>query len=245
MSTEIVVGDVDSDPNNNAPSFLVDANPLTGNISDVSAGNFIQMIEGLADGKQFTITSVQIDNNRYKVAENLFSEGVRSGDRYRIVDSFFVLYDDVNDVDRIRLDPERADSALLQRDIWNRLILIEDILRGDKIIEGKIDSISGATITISNPTFGNLIDAKAGYITEIVTSVKAERKRFRITSSTATTILHDQNLEDEGVGVNDVVRVIHGLTASQTTGHIHDGVDSVLVPDAEKNHAIAFFGGMY
>jgi len=244
MSSEIVAGIVDSDPISADPSFLVDADTTLGEIGDAVPGNFIRMLDGLASNTLFTIASVNQGKNRFKVNIDLFSAGVRLGDSYRVEDSFFDLYDDVNTINTDRVDPDSADSVLLQNDIRNRLSVLENMLRGLKLLEGKIDAISGTTITINTPSFGDVCLINTNHITEITLSKNAERKRFRVLSTTTTDIVHNENLEDEGVVVGDSIRVIHGLTALQVGGHTHDGVDSVAINQVNIN-PYALWGGMF
>ena len=79
LSSEIIVGFADIDPADTAPSRLTDSNPIFGSLSDAVDGNRIEILDGLAIGKLFVITNINVPQDRFVVDENLFDEGVRLG----------------------------------------------------------------------------------------------------------------------------------------------------------------------
>ena len=80
MSAAIIIGRADSTPPNTSPSTLTDTNPTVGLLINAVAGNRLEMLDGAASGEIFIIIFVDVLNNRYRVAENLFAEGVLSGE---------------------------------------------------------------------------------------------------------------------------------------------------------------------
>ncbi len=242
MSRERIVGFIDAIQNGG--TSIVDADPILGSISFAVAGNTIQMLDGAAEGDSFNISAVVADDDKLRTNSDLSAAGVLVGDKYSVIDNFFAEVDDPTGVDRDRVETDRADSSKLWNDLRNRLVSIEDMIRGSRVIEGTITGISGVTITIADTSFGEMINVEPNMITEILTGINAERKRFRVLSKTTTTITHNENLEDEGVVIGNIVRVIQGLAATQVGGHIHNGVDSIEIDTLNLN-PYAIFGGMF
>ncbi len=81
---KIVAGAADANPI--APDFgLVDATPTFGVLTDIVVGQTLKITSGKAEEKRFKITNIDIPNDEIECVENLFNEGVRSGDTYVII----------------------------------------------------------------------------------------------------------------------------------------------------------------
>lgn len=81
---KLVAGVADANPI--APDFgLVDAVPSFGALTDIVVGQTLKITSGKAEEKRFKITNVDIPNDEIECTENLFDEGVRSGDTYVVI----------------------------------------------------------------------------------------------------------------------------------------------------------------
>jgi len=74
---------IDGDPPNTTPSYIVPDSDIRRD--DQFNSYEILMTSGTASGNKYTITDTTESNNRIHVAENLYSEGVRDGDTFRIM----------------------------------------------------------------------------------------------------------------------------------------------------------------
>jgi len=146
-----------------------------------------------------------------------------------------------NDVNRLResqLFPERPDSEINNQRMWDRIEFLENYIRAQKIVEGAADSdppnTAPSTLTDAAPTTGAFTDIVVGQTLEISTSDRALNKRFVITDvlTGPDRIEVAENLFAAGVRSGDIYRVMYSLPSLENAGHIHDGIDSTLVPIA-------------
>jgi len=242
-NTVIIEGVVDVDPPNQLTSFIRDTNPTFGILENAATGDIVEMRSGTAILQEFVITFINLNKSRLFVAENLFAAGVRAGDSYRV---FFASanYIDVRDINIARLQHNQPDSARNWQDFRDKIELVEDIIRGAFILIGIADSVVTTTLTDTDPTDGMIEDVAADHITEATTSTIAERKRFRVASTTATTLVHVEDAASEGLVAGDRYRVVHGLLAAQIDGHDHCGTDSRSI-GLDDLGAYSLLGGLF
>lgn len=243
MPLQVVVeGIVDKNPPNTANSYIQDADPTFGLLDFVLVGYILKMTTGAAVGNTYIVTNIKLDKNRIKVAENLFTEGVLLGDKY-IVYYQTEDYVDVEDLDNAILKHGFPDSSFIWQKLRSKLSLVENILRGAYILYGLIDSFVTTTITDSDPIDGNISnDIENNHTLEITNSVTGETKRGRISGFTATDITTSLDVDAAGIIPGDEYRVIHGLEASQISGHTHNGIDSRTI-NIDDIEAVSLFGG--
>lgn len=83
--TALYTGTVDSDPTSAATSKAIDAGPSGGAIGNVLSGMIYEVTSGNALGVMGTINAIVAGSNRVSVNTNLYSQGMRSGDSYRVI----------------------------------------------------------------------------------------------------------------------------------------------------------------
>ena len=83
--TAIYTGAIDSDPTNATTSKVIDAGPTGGAIGNVLATMIYEVTSGSAIGVMGTINAIGAGSSRLSVNTNLYSQGMRSGDTYRVI----------------------------------------------------------------------------------------------------------------------------------------------------------------
>ena len=158
------------------------------------------------------------------------------------------LSNDIEHQRDARLGPNKPDSEGIQQNLRDIIIYLTDLIRAQKIVFGTADSNPPSTtpsqLTDAAPTTGALTDIVIGQTLEIVTSDRAEQKRFTITAVNlgSDEIEVAENLFLAGVRSGDEYRVIFNVPTADDKGHCHDGIDSEFIPKPNLAAMYAFGG---